>query len=92
MIYLIDDNSNRQVGYGWTSERFERFKSLIQIIHTYDEVDEVIRKSIFTNGSIILFHESFFDNPINQNLDNSTKIKEDLIQYAERKKDNYMWR
>lgn len=89
MIYLIDDNSNRQVGYGWTSERFERFKSLIQIIHTYDEVDEVIRKSIFTNGSIILFHESFFDNPINQNLDNSTKIKEDLIQYAERKKDNY---
>lgn len=89
MIYLIDDNSNRQVGYGWTLERFERFKSLIRIIHTYDEVDEALRKSIFTDGNIVLFHESFFDNPINQNLENSSKIKEDLIQFAERKKDRF---
>jgi hypothetical protein len=42
------------------------------------------RGDIFSSNGIILFHESFFDNPVNKSEKNVQVIKSDLIEYSDR--------
>ncbi|MBE7644808.1 hypothetical protein F7644_02270 [Tenacibaculum finnmarkense genomovar ulcerans] len=62
MIYLIDDKVNRQTqDYKWTESRIADNKDLLQVIYTLQEL-EARKKDILTEGSTILYHESFLDN------------------------------
>ncbi len=62
MIYIFDDKRYRQVGYNWTGEKFDKYEDFILNIYQYSQVqDDVERKKIFSEGNVVLFHESFFD-------------------------------
>jgi CheY-like chemotaxis protein len=83
MIYLFDDKVNRQVDYGWDYRRFEKYIDVIQAVHLYKEVeDDAKRNEIFSDGNIILFHESFFDNVINKNTEKAIEIRNNLRTFA----------
>ena len=79
MIYLIDDKTLRQQNYGWSNERFDQYKDCLTAIHTKDELDP-LKEQIFASNDIILFHDSFFDNPINLHEKNVVLIKQSLIK------------
>jgi hypothetical protein len=84
MIYLIDDKKDRQQKYGWTIDMFEEYKNFIQPVWIYKEIDENnIRQGVFDEESIILFHESFFQNPINSRVSRDFTItREKLVAHA----------
>jgi hypothetical protein len=84
MIYLIDDKKDRQQKYGWSIDMFQKYRNFIQPVWTYKEMDEnKIRKGIFDEESIIFFHESFFQNPINsRELQDFTITREKLVSHA----------
>ena len=84
MIYLVDDKKLRQESLKWSKEKFEVYTGLIMPIYNYKELD-LVKKDMFENQNIIIFHESFFDNPINKVDKNADKIKQDLIDYANKK-------
>jgi hypothetical protein len=84
MIYLIDDKKLRQESLNWSKEKFEIYSDLIKPIYNYKELD-LVKLNMFENQNIIIFHESFFDNPINKADKNADKIKQDLIDYANKK-------
>lgn len=79
MIYLIDDKVLRQQKYGWSKQKFDQYKDCLTVIHTKAQLDPV-RDQIFVSNDIILFHDSFFDNPINVHGKNVVDIKQDLIK------------
>lgn len=83
MIYLIDDKKQRQLGYGWDEARIEKFKNYLTTIYNYDQIHEKnLRDSIFSEGNVVLFHESFFDAAINKHEKDSLTIRTDLEKYA----------
>ncbi|QED36696.1 response regulator [Antarcticibacterium arcticum] len=85
MIYLFDDKINRQKDYGWDKERFAEFSNLINPIYLYSEIkNNSDRETIFSNGNLILFHESFFDNEINVHKD-AAQIRTKLNRAQENK-------
>ncbi|MGZ4068299.1 MAG: hypothetical protein ACXVPE_16385 [Bacteroidia bacterium] len=88
MIYLIDDKKNRQESdYGWNAEKLQKFNSLLIPIYTYEEIKESQKRdAIFSPGNIILFHESFFDNTINNHNKDSVDIRSELNKHATDKK------
>lgn len=59
MIYIFDDKVSRQKLYDWTEERFELWKDSIVKITSYSDFIHLKQSSIFENGNIILYHESF---------------------------------
>ena len=81
MIFLIDDKSIRQENFGWNAHRIETFKDLIIPIYNIQDVEKY-REEIFDINNLILFHESFFDNPANNKLAESNTIKQDLIDFT----------
>jgi DNA-binding NarL/FixJ family response regulator len=86
MIYLIDDKTQRQKEAGWDDESFKRLSSILKPIHLYSEIDdEEIKKQIFTNGNVVLFHESFFDNVLNKHDKKGIEIRNALIKFAKSK-------
>lgn len=85
MIYLIDDKKQRQEGYGWNDLKFDKFKHCLRPIYNYDQIiDEDLREKIFSPGSIVLFHESFFDTANNKHEKDSLEIRVELEKYAKR--------
>jgi DNA-binding NarL/FixJ family response regulator len=60
MIYLIDDNIIRQKDFGWTEDKFEKYKEFIRPLYTIDDVTN-IKEDLYQNNNIILYHESFLD-------------------------------
>lgn len=68
MIYLIDDKRIRQEkDYQWDEPLFNQYIGVIHPIYTLNEL-KLKSKEIFSENSIILYHESFLD---------STHLKEE---------------
>lgn len=83
MIYLLDDKKNRQSDYGWNEEKFSTYSEFIEPIYLYKDInDEHKRRDIFSSDNIILFHESFFDNPLNKHEKDAINIRNNLNKYA----------
>ena len=62
MIYLIDEKTKRQAGYGWNAKRFEIYKDTIESINDYSRFeDDDFMDVVFSKGNVVLFHESFFN-------------------------------
>ena len=62
MVILIDEKKTRQEkDYNWDNERLFQFRKSILPIYTLEELEKN-SKNIFSDGNIILFHESFLDN------------------------------
>jgi hypothetical protein len=86
MIYLIDDKRIRQKDNGWSFEKIQNLKNILTPIYSSDELTDKIRNEIFSGSNVILFHESFFDNPENKHRKDVDKIRQDLIEYAYKNK------
>lgn len=86
MIYLIDDKKIRQKDNGWTLEKFENYKEILCPIYSVSELTDEVKNNIFSNAKIILFHESFFDNPENKHSKEVNRIRQDLINNANKSK------
>lgn len=87
MIYLIDDKKPRQELLRWDESRFEKYKPILKTVYSYKQMkDEELNTDdkIFSDQSIILFHESFFDNVDYSNKADSLKIRNKLIQWCEK--------
>ena len=82
MIYLLDDNKNRQTDFGWDAEKLASYSDIITPIYVFSDMTDELKKKMFSSGSIVLFHESFFDNPLNSLEKNSKKIREKLVEFA----------
>ncbi|GIQ57112.1 hypothetical protein Flavo103_02480 [Flavobacterium collinsii] len=82
MIYLIDDKKIRQTDNGWPIEKLNSFKNVLAVIHLANELNDEIKKEIFKDSNVILFHESFFDNPNNRHIKDGNLIRQKLIDYA----------
>lgn len=85
MIYLIDDKKQRQINFGWNTEKLSNYAQILQPIYSKEELDN-LRETIFSSDNAILFHDSFFDNPINKHDKNLIEIRQELIKYASREK------
>lgn len=86
MIYLIDDKKPRQELLKWDQPRFDKYKSILKPVYSFVQMkDEELNtdEKIFSYQSIILFHESFFDNVDYDNKADSVKIRNKLIQWCE---------
>ena len=86
MIYLIDDKRIRQKDNGWSFEKFQNFKNILTTVYSANELTDEIRNDIFSGINVILFHESFFDNPENKHRKEVDKIRQNLIEYANKNK------
>ena len=58
MIYIIDEQINRQLEYGWKEEHFAKYDTIVKTIHKKEEFSENI---LTDKKNIILLHESFPD-------------------------------
>jgi hypothetical protein len=84
MIYLIDDKKPRQEALGWNEFKFEKFNSIIKTIYSYKQIKEENLNTvdkIYSDDSIILFHESFFDHVDNSHKKDSIEIRNELISW-----------
>lgn len=85
MIYIFDDKRSRQIGYKWTREKFDKYAGFVHPIYQYSEVkNDVDRKRIFSEGNVVLFHESFFDADFNKHDKDALKIRRDLEIFADK--------
>ena len=66
MIYLIDDKRIRQNDNGWSAEKVGLFKDILAPIYSAEELTDLRKEVLFIESNVILFHESFFDNPENK--------------------------
>lgn len=82
MIYLIDDKKIRQTDNGWPTEKLNNFKNVLTVIYLANELNDETKKEIFKDSNVILFHESFFDNPNNKHVKDGNQIRQRLIDYA----------
>ena len=83
MIYLLDDKKNRQLDYGWNDSRFKKYSDYVLPIYFYKDIEkEEIRREIFTSGNIVLLHESFFDNVLNQHPKLAVDIRKRLTKFS----------
>jgi len=71
MIYVIDEQINRQIEYGWTKERFVQYNTIVKTIYKKEEFSEEILK----RNNIIFLHESFPDKDIKNKIYDSKREK-----------------
>lgn len=84
MIYIFDDKRNRQEAYRWTKEKFKQYADFVNPVYHYSEVQEDSeRKTIFSEGNTILFHESFFDADFNRHHKEAIEIRRELEEFAQ---------
>lgn len=72
MIYIIDEQINRQIEYGWTEEDFAQYNTIVKTIHREEEFLENILKD---KENIIFLHESFPDKNIKEKIYQRNKEK-----------------
>jgi CheY-like chemotaxis protein len=88
MIYLFDDKKNRQTDAGWEEQRLNQFSDIIKPIYFYSEIEvESKRREVFSKGSVVLFHESFFDNVLNRHHKDGLEIRNKLNEFSSENKD-----
>lgn len=85
MIYLIDDKIIRQESFGWDSATLNKYKDILICVHNIKELDN-LKNEILNGDNVILFHDSFFDNPINKQEKQTDLIKQQLNDYSVKKK------
>lgn len=86
MIYLIDEKHLRQENYFWDIARFEKHSEYLKPIYTKNELD-LVKNSIFSDSNnVIMFHDSFFDDPINRHEKNVDLIRQDLLNSSKENK------
>ncbi|MEV4887297.1 hypothetical protein MRBLMN1_005879 [Chitinophaga ginsengisegetis] len=83
MIYLIDDKKLRQEKYFWTTEKLSQYKQALVAIYSKGEFDK-IKATLFASDDIILFHDSFFDDPVNQQELNPILIRQTLVERSQK--------
>jgi len=83
MIYLIDEKKDRQKDYFWDEPKFQKYKSVLSPVYTKDELDAV-RLKMFSSNDVILFHDSFFDDPRNRHEKNIDEIRQRLKERSEK--------
>ena len=71
-IYIIDEQINRQIEYGWTEEHFAQYKTIVETIHREEEFSEDILKN---KENIIFLHESFPDKNTKEKIYQRNKEK-----------------
>ena len=76
MIYLIDDKRLRQIQFGWTPEKFEKYSNIIKPLYNIEEVAN-LGDVIYSGKNIILYHESFLDFTTDKNK--ALKQREKLL-------------
>jgi hypothetical protein len=89
MIYLIDDKKPRQIKLGWNTLKFQKYNSIIKTVYSYKQIrDENLNRKdkIYSDDSIILFHESFFDHVDNSHKKDSVEIRNELIGWCNENK------
>lgn len=59
MIYLFDDKRGRQESYGWTDYEFNLWEGKLILVRDYSEFLLQNTEEMFSDGNIILYHESF---------------------------------
>ena len=72
MIYIIDEQINRQLEYGWTEEDFAQYNTIVKTIHKEEEFLEDILKN---KENIIFLHESFPDKNTKEKIYQRNKEK-----------------
>ena len=72
MIYIIDEQINRQLEYGWTEEHFARYNTIVKTIHREEEFFEDILKN---KENIMFLHESFPDKNTKEKIYQRNKEK-----------------
>ena len=85
MIYLIDDKKQRQELLGWNQSKFEKYNSILKTVYSYKQIKEEDLNTvdnIYSDDSIILFHESFFDHVDNTHKKDSIEIRNQLINWC----------
>ncbi len=85
MIYLIDDKKMRQESFGWDSLKLSTFEDVLTVIYNGDDL-KTKKDLIFNGENVILFHDSFFDNPINKHEKQVDLIKQQLNDYSTKSK------
>jgi len=77
MIYLIDEKKERQLKYGWSSERFLKHKNILTVVSDYKQLENITSKTLLDSpNNIIMLHDSFF-----KNLD---ILEKDVIEFKNR--------
>lgn len=89
MIYLIDDKTNRQQDFGWDENKLLPYKDIIVSISCFSEMESrEQRELMFSDGNIILYHESFFENIDYKHKKDGNEIKNDLSKFPLKKKNS----
>lgn len=82
MIYIIDDNKQRQINSGWSESKLNRYKEIVYPIYRLIDLRQEIKSNIFrTNDNVLIFHESFYDNPLNNTEKDVNDIRSELNNY-----------
>lgn len=90
MIYIIDDNISRQKNSGWDQNRLFKYRKFVKAIHSIQDLSKQAKSEIFySKNSVILFHESFFDNPKNKTDKDVNDIRNNLSNYNYEKNNYY---
>lgn len=58
MIYLIDEQTNRQNTYSWGQEKFSKYGSILKV---FSAAESLSFDKIKAEANIVLLHESFPD-------------------------------
>jgi len=80
MVYLIDEKVLRQSNYGWNERKFEEYSEVLKKISNKEQLDNVKSEIFDSSESIILFHDSFVDDPKNRHKKESDEIRQDLLK------------
>jgi hypothetical protein len=78
MVILIDEKNLRQeVDYYWDKSKFQDYDKSLLPIYTLEELEKK-SKDVFTDGNVILYHESFLD---------KTKLKTEAAKRRQKMED-----
>lgn len=89
MIYLIDDKIDRQNDFGWNKNKIDFYEDILISVSSYAQIEKrEERELIFSDGNILLFHESFFDLIENKHVKDSNEIRNDLNKFVTNNKNS----
>jgi CheY-like chemotaxis protein len=90
MIYLIDDNKKRQQDSGWNEDKFEEYNGFIHPIYRLSEITDELRNELFKcQNNVVLFHESFFENFDNKQVNDVNDIRNKLEELSNKTNNRY---
>lgn len=79
MIYLIDEKKIRQRNYNWDQDRLKKYEDILVPIYDKSGLDNIKEEIYESVDNVVLFHDSFFDDPKNAHPQGSESIKQNLL-------------